>query len=97
MKRKKLKKLRIDRIIICLIIIALIIYAIVRLVSLVLAANKNKVADMTDLPTSTVNEIVEDNKYPVIKEDANSNYAGKRTRKSGRKRWIFYYFYNKWR
>lgn len=95
LKRKKLKKLRIGRVLVCLAILILIIYFIVRFViSLFKTEKNNNVADITDLPVSTINDVVEENKYPVIKEDTNSNYTGVRTGKSRRKRRIFYYIYN---
>lgn len=83
LKKVKLKKLKLGRVIICLIIIILIIYFITRFViSLFTTDKNNEIADVTNLPVSTINNTIEKNKYPVIKEDTNSNYTGIRTRKS---------------
>lgn len=95
LKKVKLKKLKIGRVILCLAVLVLIIYFIIRFViSLFTAEKDNEVTDMTDLPVSTVNDVIEEDKYPVIKEDTNSKYLGKRSRKSRRSRRIFYNFYN---
>ncbi len=93
MKGFNLKKLKIKRVIICLLLLIAIIYGIIQLTNSLISKRfadgsgdgattntTNEVdIDIAEFPEGISNET--QSKYPIVKEDTNSDYDGKRTGK----------------
>lgn len=72
-----LKRLKLRRVFFCIVLLCAIIYGLLEFNNYFMPRNFSKGSGNASTSINTVNK-----SYSVIKEDINTNYGGKRTRKS---------------